>query len=596
LARSENRLLLRQLKVIFMRKTLYAIFVLLFVNQVFAQVCTPDSQYTEVGIYPEQMPDGRVGQSYSQVLQFVLPKDTMGYEFTNFKILSVSLPVGLQWECSNASNGCNYDPRVSVNGCGLVFGTPLLAGSYLVDVNVIADLTVAQGIPFSFQLPLTILPFAPNDSNDGFTMFGAFACTPAAVSFQNNNPGMLAYSWSFGNGNTSTLENPAPQLYMQPGEYIVNYEAFSSLDTIEVFTLTSLTINSMSGYGEGFPSYETADPYFILLENNVPVYQSPIIMDTNPPVSWSLNIVLNRSSTYRIEVWEADETAGEWFFFGDDFIGRHTLNFNGCGGCALSGGGGNGNISYVVSYQQIFPFPAVTSQDTVRVFPYPDQPVINYDMDQNIMSVEDEGLVYQWYFNGMAIPGASETSFSPWVSGTYTVAAFNLGGCSTMSQPVTGVVCTFYIPGIFTTSSEVVLSNPLSGASYQWFFNGDTIQGATGLSVSIDGVGSYSIVVTDAFGCIYPSSAISFAVGLESQYLPVWSIYPNPSDENIFVQLESVFEVRKLTITDVSGRVMEVFHEHRDLYSVQVRDWPAGVYFVLIENEFVTHTKRFIKN
>jgi hypothetical protein len=578
-----------------MKKLLLFISLLFAGYQLFAQVCVPDAQYTQVGVYPEQFPDGMVGQPYSEVLQFVLPTDTMGYDFTNFQILSVSLPVGLQWQCSNASNGCNYNPQVSVNGCGLVFGTPLLAGEYLVDVNVIADLTITSGVPFSFQLPLTILPYTPDNSNDGFSMIGAFGCAPIAVAFENNNPGMLAYSWDFGNGNTSTLENPAPQLYMQPGEYVVNYTAYSNLDTIPVYTLTTLTINSMSNYGGGFPSFDNADSYFVLLENDQPVYQSGIVMDTNPPVTWNVSIVLNPASVYKIQIWEADDSAGELWFFGDDYIGQNTLNFNGCGGCALSGGDGGGNISYTVTNQTILPFPAVVSVDTVYVYGYPDQPVINYDEVENLMSVDDEGYVYQWYLNGLAIPGASGTSIEPQVSGNYTVAAFNMGGCSATSAPVLGVVCTDYVPGIYTTPTEIVLSNPLSGASYQWHLNGNPIVGSNGLTTPITGVGSYTIMVVDQYGCEYPSSAISFAVGIEQQHLPTWSVYPNPADNKVNVQVNNGYEVRKLVVSDMTGRVIQTIAVSKQLYTLDIQDWPSGVYFIQIVGDNSTFTKRMVK-
>jgi len=577
-----------------MRRALLFTAVLFLANQAFTQVCVPDPQYTQVGVYPESFPDGTVGQPYSEVLQFVLPTDTMGYDFTNFLILSVSLPVGLQWECSNASNGCNYNPQVSQNGCGLVYGTPLLAGEYLVDVNVIADLTITDGVPFSFQLPLTILPFTPDNSNDGFTMIGALGCAPIVVAFENNNPGMMAYSWDFGNGNTSSAENPAPQVYMQPGEYVVNYTAYSNLDTVDVYTLTSLTINSIENYGGGFPSFEAADAYFILLENDVPVYQSSIIMDTDPPVSWNVSIVLNNSSTYKIEIWEADESAGELWFFGDDYMGQHILNFNGCGGCAISGGTG-GNISYTVSSQTILPFPAVISQDTVLVYGYPDAPVIQYDETENVMSVEDEGFVYQWYLNGQPIAGASAPTYEPVVSGSYTVAAFNMGGCFATSQPVVGVVCTDYVPGIYSANNEIVLSNPLAGADNQWYLNGNPIVGSTGNSTPITTVGSYTLVVVDEFGCEYPSSAIAFAVGIEQQQLPTWSVYPNPADNKVNVQVNNGFDVRKLVVTDMTGRVIHTIATSKQLYVLDIQDWPSGVYFVQIVGDQATYAKRLIK-
>jgi hypothetical protein len=579
-----------------MKKRLLSLLFLMAIGKGFAQVCSPNLSYSQVGIYPDVLPDGTVGQPYYQVLDFVLPTDTMGYNFTNFLILSVSLPVGLQWECSNAANGCNYNPQISVNGCGLVFGTPLLAGEYMVDVNIIADLTAIQGVPFSFQIPLTILPFELENSNDGFSMQGAFGCSPVVVNFINNNPGMMAYSWDFGNGNLSSLENPSPQLYINPGEYVVHYAAYANLDTIAVYTLTSISVNSLSGFGGGFPSFETADPYFILKENGQMIYQSPIIQDNNPPVSWDLNIVLNPASTYLIEVWEADESVGEWWLGGDDFMGQHTLNLNGCNGCVLTGGGSSGgNISYVVTNQTILPNPAVVSTDTVVVLGFPQEPVIDYDPVQNIMTTEDLGYVYQWYYEGNAIPGANTTTLVPMWSGMYQVAAFNSGGCSSLSAPVLGVVCSNYQPGLITTPTEIILNNPLPNGINQWFLNGNPIPGATGNSVLITELGSYSIIVTDNFGCEYSSSSISFTAGVEQHTSPIWSVYPNPSEHRLNIQVDNSFVIKRIEITDMTGRLVHTIQNTKVQNNLDINDWPSGIYFVQLVGEFTTYTKKFIK-
>lgn len=56
----------------------------------------------------------------------------------------------------------------------------------------------------------------------------AVACDPPlTVSFNNNSssPNTLTYEWDFGNGNTSTLEDPTSQTYSQNGNYIVTLTA-----------------------------------------------------------------------------------------------------------------------------------------------------------------------------------------------------------------------------------------------------------------------------------------------------------------------------------------------------------------------------------
>jgi len=160
----------------------------------FSQVCTIDYSQTQTGIYPDTMPVGYVGQAYSEDITFVMPLDTMGYDFTNFYIMSVSLPVGLNWECNSVANNCNYNPQQSQYGCVNISGTPLLAGVYSVFVTVIADLTVVQGYPFQFQLYFEVLPSTATTSNNGFSMTGPTGCSPITVNFTNNNPGLLAYA------------------------------------------------------------------------------------------------------------------------------------------------------------------------------------------------------------------------------------------------------------------------------------------------------------------------------------------------------------------------------------------------------------------
>jgi PKD repeat protein len=204
-----------------MKNLLVILFIFLF-SSFRAQICSIDFNQTATGIYPDTLPTGNVGQSYGTDITFVMPLDTMGYNFTNFHILSVSLPVGLSWQCNNVVNNCDYNPQVSQHGCVHISGTPLLAGQYTIDVTVIADLTVVQGYPFTFQIYMEVLPSYASVSNNGFDMIGSSGCAPITVNFTNNNPGMLSYLWNFGNGNISLSENPAPQVYTAPGDYIIH--------------------------------------------------------------------------------------------------------------------------------------------------------------------------------------------------------------------------------------------------------------------------------------------------------------------------------------------------------------------------------------
>ncbi|MBC7862067.1 MAG: hypothetical protein IAF38_03780, partial [Bacteroidia bacterium] len=173
-----------------MKKILLLLFVFCGISKMNSQICTPNTSFTQTGIYPDTLPAGTVGQPYSTDITFVMPLDTQGVSFTNFKILTVSLPVGLSWTCSNFANGCNYNPQVSQYGCVNISGTPLLAGSYPIAVTVLADLTIASGIPVTFNIYMDVLPATSSASNNGFSMMGYEGCSPITVDFVNNNPGL----------------------------------------------------------------------------------------------------------------------------------------------------------------------------------------------------------------------------------------------------------------------------------------------------------------------------------------------------------------------------------------------------------------------
>jgi hypothetical protein len=559
----------------------------------FSQVCTIDYSQNQTGIYPDTLPTGNVGQTYGTDVTFFMPLDTMGYDFTNFHILSVSLPVGLSWQCSNFASNCDYNPQVSQYGCVNISGTPLLAGQYAVDVTVLADLTVLNNYPFVFQIYLEILPSNVITSNTGFSMTGAAGCSPITVDFTNNNPGLLAYTWNFGNGNTSTVENPVPQIYNVPGDYLVQYQAFDNLAIVDVYTLTSVTINSMSNYGGGFPSFESADAFFILKENGNPIYQSTIIMDTNPPVSWPTSIVLNPANIYLIEIWEADDTAGEIAFFGDDYMGDHTLNLTGCGGCTA----GTSSISYSITHQVINPSPIVISADTVHVYGYPPTPIVSYDNPTHTLSTPDLGYGYQWYFNGSPINGGTTSSCIVPLSGVYHVIAINNTGCVSFSDTMTAVYCNPSVNPTISIGSngELIANNVPSGFTIQWNLNAFEINGQTNDTIAAMITGNYSVAIADSFGCVYTSTNYAVYLGITETNLINWNIYPNPASETVMIEINQDTDFEHVQLTDLTGRIVKEWDwTNSTKMTLDISEIPSGYFILRMKSQHMEWSRKLL--
>ena len=136
-------------------------------------------------------------------------------------------------------------------------------------------------------------------------------------------------------------------------------------------------------------------------------------------------------------------------------------------------------------------------------------------------------LAYQWYFNGSAISGAVAAEFSLDEAttnniGNYTVVVTNLYGCATSGVAALTVIPA--IPVIISPPASLTLAvggggtfnvtasgiNPLS---YQWYFNGSAISGATSASFNLihaaaTNAGDYSVVITNYHGGTTSSVAV----------------------------------------------------------------------------------------
>ena len=558
-----------------------------------AQICNIDYTQTQVGIYPDTLPNATVGTPYNQDITFVMPTDTLGYAFTNFHILSVALPVGLSWTCNNNTTNCDYNPQLSQHGCVNVHGTPLLAGSYTIDVTVLADLTILSGYPFMFQIHMDVLPSNTVISNNGFTLVGAPSCAPALVNFTNNNPGLSQYYWDFGNGNVSYAENPGPQYYPNPGTYAVSYTAFANLDTTHIYTLNNLNISSMSNFGGGFPSYENADAYFKLFENGQLYYQSTIIGDQNPPVQWTLNLNLNPNNAYVFEIWEADDSYGEPYFGADDYMGSHNLNLNGCSGC----GAGTSNFNYTISHQIILPTPQVLATDTIVVYSLPTAPLITYDSLSHTLSSPDLSLSYQWYFNGSPIAGATGSNHVVYQSGHYYLVAVNPSGCVAFSDTLLAIYCSPFIqPQLSTASNVLSVSNIPQNAQISWYLDNNLIPNQSNTTLVTTQNGNYQCQITDAFGCQYQSNLLLIEVGLQAQSFKTPQIYPNPTNGLFEVQIDTQWIGAQYMLSDLKGQILMQNSFADSENQLDIQHFASGVYLLTIQNQQHEFRMRIIKN
>jgi len=159
---------------------------------------------------------------------------------------------------------------------------------------------------------------------------------------------------------------------------------------------------------------------------------------------------------------------------------------------------------------------------------------------------------YQWYQGGIAIAGATDTILSISAlsldSGEYVFRAVGDTSCALSTFHVeTGIEPTPYIA--LTVDG---LWCPLEG-TYQWYLDGNLIQGATGAYHVPESNGVYTVELTNAQGCStlsYPFDWIGMASPTLSESGP--TLLFSPVDATL--RLVGFPERSLLTIYDAAGR------------------------------------------
>jgi alpha-tubulin suppressor-like RCC1 family protein len=156
--------------------------------------------------------------------------------------------------------------------------------------------------------------------------------------------------------------------------------------------------------------------------------------------------------------------------------------------------------------------------DALTVQPYEQTAYISGTASFSV-EAQGQGLTYQWFTNGVAIPGATNSALTlpnvqPDEAASYSVRVSNPLGQLT-SRSVTLDVVPIWVqrppssqtnyPGGTAGFYPIAQGSP--PLSYQWLFNGTNLPGATGASLSLTGVipeqsGSYSVTVSNAYGVV----------------------------------------------------------------------------------------------
>jgi len=140
------------------------------------------------------------------------------------------------------------------------------------------------------------------------------------------------------------------------------------------------------------------------------------------------------------------------------------------------------------------------------------------------------GGTYQWTNGGIDIPGATQLSYIPTITGNFAVRFTNANGCVGNSAntlvtvnplpvaPINASGSTTFCAGGFVT----LCTDSILGAIYQWRRNGQDVMGAVNSCFRADTTGTYSVLVS-----LNQCSTLSSSILVTQTQSPVITITPN---------------------------------------------------------------------
>ncbi|MEO9485063.1 MAG: T9SS type A sorting domain-containing protein [Ekhidna sp.] len=175
-------------------------------------------------------------------------------------------------------------------------------------------------------------------------------------------------------------------------------------------------------------------------------------------------------------------------------------------------------------------------------------------------------------------------------TGTYNVIVRNVLGDQEVQEVVVASENVFPdTPVIELIGGEITVTS--GGKSYQWYKDGQYLDGATSASYSFESGGKFIVYVSNGECGVFSEPFLVLSADAVDSNLKV---FPNPAEDYISISLPSKLqkEVNKITVNDVSGRkILEYQYEER----LDVSALETGLYILHFELEGEKVNRRFLK-
>jgi PKD repeat protein len=216
---------------------------------------------------------------------------------------------------------------------------------------------------------------------------------------------------------------------------------------------------------------------------------------------------------------------------------------------------------------------------------------------------------WSWDFGDGGSSNLQNPTYSYATAGTYTVCLEAGDGCNSDVSCQSVIITCPIATADFSFSSNGVnaytftnTTTPITGGlSYSWDFgdgNSSTLE-SPAYTYSIAGSYNVCFTITDSCGSNTSCQQVDPAVtGIpEEQLTEIFTLYPNPTKGNVFIQRSNSSESAVLFIRNILGKTIleKSMIKGEASTEISLSEYPKGVYLISVQTENGIITKRLVK-
>ena len=205
---------------------------------------------------------------------------------------------------------------------------------------------------------------------------------------------------------------------------------------------------------------------------------------------------------------------------------------------------------------------------------------------------------YAWFANGNLIKGSDFSSINTDIAGVYSVVV-SVNGCFATAESVEVTEYEVTLPNIDQINNILKSS---SAGSYQWYLDGEAIEGVIGQGHTALTSGLYYVVVIDENGCESQSEVLEVIISsiAENVQIAELKVYPNPVADILTLEYNiSREKIQRLSVYNELGINLirkENLHSNNNKMTLDITHVPAGIYYLeMILASGARSTVKFVK-